>query len=72
MADTFKRIAIGFAGGGSLALRVDDGKLDKLVQALRAGGWHSLETPDGDVELDLSQVTYVRTENAEHRVGFGG
>jgi hypothetical protein len=72
MADTFKRIAIGFAGGGSLALRVDDDRLDKLVRALRAGGWHSLDTPDGAVELDLSQVSYVRTENAEHRVGFGG
>jgi hypothetical protein len=72
MADTFKRIAIGFAGGSSLALRVADGNLDKLVRALRAGGWHSLDTPDGAVELDLSQVSYVRTENAEHRVGFGG
>jgi hypothetical protein len=72
MADTTKRIAIGFAGGGSLALRVEADNHQKLVRALPAGGWHTLTTFDGDVELDLSQVSYVRTENAEHRVGFGG
>jgi hypothetical protein len=65
-----RRISVGFQGGQTLALRVTDEQLKTLHQALGSGGWHELETEDGLVRLDLSQVVYVRTEIEDQRVGF--
>jgi hypothetical protein len=68
-----RRIAIGFQGGQVLALRVSDEQLAALNKALveEAPGWHDLESDEGPVRLDLSQVVYVRAESDELRVGFG-
>jgi hypothetical protein len=71
MAVNHRRISVGFQGGQVLALRVTEEQLEALHRALGSGGWHELESEDGPVRLDLSQVVYVRSEESDQRVGFG-
>lgn len=66
-----RRIGIGFQGGQVLALKVTDEQLRALHKALGRDGWHEIESEEGPVRLDLSQVVYVRAEGDELRVGFG-
>jgi hypothetical protein len=73
MADTPRRIDIGFQGGQSLPVRVDQAAYDGLRKALsdsNADRWFELTTQDSDVYVDLSQVVYVRLDTEDHRVGF--
>jgi hypothetical protein len=70
MAERPRKITIGFAGGQTLGARVAPDALDKLQNALPAGGWHELKAEDGVVHVDLAQVSYVITDTDEHRVGF--
>ena len=68
-----RRAAVGFTGGGQvLALRLTEEALTGLRSALqeRNDGWYEVEATDGAVLVDLSQVTYLRVESGEHRVGF--
>jgi len=72
MADV-KRIDIGFQGGQMLPVRAGAEAMDGLVRALQddsAARWHTLETEDSSVLLDLSQVVYVQREGRNHKVGF--
>ena len=72
MADV-KRIVVGFQGGQMLPVRAAAKAMDELAEALQddnAARWHTLETEDSSVLLDLSQVVYVQREGGEHRVGF--
>jgi hypothetical protein len=64
--------AIGFQGGQVLSIRLADGDLDKLRNALREGKerWHEVEATDGAVLVDLGQVVYLRVDSDEHRIGF--
>jgi len=62
---------IGFQASMPLAVRTPKKALDGLLQALGGEGWHDLETHEGRVRLNLQFVTYVRSEQEEHRVGFG-
>lgn len=66
-----ERISIGFSGGQSLSLRVDDSALKALNKALGGDGWHELSTDEGTVNVRVGEIVYVRTENAETKVGFG-
>ena len=66
-----QRISIGFQASAPLALRVSDEQLTNLTDALGGEGWHEIEAEDGSVRLNLAHVLWVRTENDEHRVGFG-
>jgi len=66
-----QRISIGFQSSAPLALRVSDKELEKLNAALGTEGWHEIAAEDGSVRLNLAHVLWVRTENEEHRVGFG-
>jgi hypothetical protein len=66
-----QRVTIGFSSPQVLALRMQDGALDGLLEALKAGDWHDLTVDDGTIRLNLGEVVYVRTERDEHRVGFG-
>jgi hypothetical protein len=73
MAETPRRIDIGFQGGQSLPVRVDEDVYEKLRKALADSGsdrWFELTTQDSDVYVDLSQVVYVRLDTEDHRVGF--
>jgi hypothetical protein len=73
MADTPRRIEVGFQGGQSLPVRVAQDAYDALRKALADPGsdrWFELTTEDSDVYVDLSQVVYVRLDTEDHRVGF--
>ena len=73
MADTPRRIEVGFQGGQSLPVRVAQEVYDALRKALADSGsdrWFELTTQDSDVYIDLSQVVYVRLDTEDHRVGF--
>jgi hypothetical protein len=73
MAVEVKRIDVGFSGGQVLALRATKEAYDGLVGALDSDGgnrWHTLETEDSEVLIDLPQVVYVRRDTEEHKVGF--
>ena len=72
MADPARKIAIGFAGGQVLALRLPEEQLKTLNSVLREGKerWHEVEAADGAVLVDVGQVVYLRVESDEHRVGF--
>jgi len=73
MADTPRRIDIGFQGGQVLPVRVTQEAHDAFRKALSDSGsdrWFELETQDSDIHIDLSQVVYVRLDTEEHRVGF--
>ena len=66
-----QQISIGFQGGQVLSLRVSDENLKALQKALGDTGWHELDSEEGPVRLDLSQVVYLRSESDDLRVGFG-
>ena len=73
MADTSRRIDIGFQGGQSLPVRVAQDVYESLRMAVADSGsdrWFELKTQDSDVYVDLSQVVYVRLDTEDHRVGF--
>jgi hypothetical protein len=73
MADTPRRIDIGFQGGQVLSVRVAQEVFDGFRRALADSGsdrWFELTTQDSDVYVDLSQVVYVRLDTEDHRVGF--
>jgi hypothetical protein len=73
MADTHRRIDIGFQGGQSLPIRVDQAVYESFRKALSDSGsdrWFELKTLDSEVHIDLSQVVYVRLDTEDHRVGF--
>ncbi|MCE3266696.1 MAG: hypothetical protein K0S15_1405 [Solirubrobacterales bacterium] len=66
-------VEIGFSGGQVIAVRLEASKLKDLRRALEADqGWTELETPNGVVALDLSQVQFVRTDAPPQTVGFTG
>ena len=73
MADTPRRIDIGFQGGQVLPVRVTQEAHDAFRKALSESGsdrWFELQTQDSDIHVDLSQVVYVRLDTEDHRVGF--
>ena len=73
MAETPRRIDIGFQGGLVLSVRVTKEGLDGFRKALSDSGsarWFELQTQDSDVHIDLSQVVYVQLDTEDHRVGF--
>jgi len=67
------RTDIGFQGGQVLSLRTADDAYKRLMDALAndaAPRWHSLDLDDEVLQLDLSQVVYVRRETGNRAVGF--
>jgi hypothetical protein len=68
-----RRAALGFSGSGQvLSLRLAEDQLAALRKALqdRKDGWYEVEATDGAVLVDLGQVSYLRVESGEHRIGF--
>lgn len=67
------RTDIGFQGGQVLTLRAGTDAYDQLMDALgddSAERWHSLESDEEWIRIDLSQVVYVRRETGDQKVGF--
>lgn len=69
MADA-QKIEIGFEGGPVIALRVGDKALKEIRGKLGEGGWHRLATEDGEVDIDLARVVFVKTAVNSTKVGF--
>ena len=68
-----RRFDVGFQAGGSVSVRAEADAYDSLVSALTAGSgdrWHTFESDDSHIVIDLSQVAYVRRERGDQRVGF--
>jgi hypothetical protein len=73
MADTPRRIDIGFQGGQSMFVRVTQEAYDSFRKALSdssSNRWFEMTTLDSEVHIDLSQVVYVRLDTEDLRVGF--
>jgi hypothetical protein len=73
MAETPRRIDIGFQGGLVLSVRVTQEAHESFRKALSdsgSDGWFELQTHDSDVHIDLSQVVYVRLDTEDGKVGF--
>lgn len=70
MAETARRIEVGFDGGQVIALRVTEAELDGLRKALGGGGWHRITSEESTVEVDLGKVVFVKTAGDDHKVGF--
>ena len=67
------RTDIGFQGGQVLALRIADSGYEALISALRTdtdNRWHRLESDEEWIEIDLSEIVYVRRETEGQKVGF--
>ena len=68
-----RRLDIGFQGGQVLAVRSPIDAYDKLVKALgddKSKRWHTLETDDSEILVDLAQVVYIRRDSGNQKVGF--
>ena len=68
-----RRLDVGFQGGQVLAVRSPVDAYDKLVKALgddKAKRWHTLETDDSEILVDLAQVVYIRRDSGNQKVGF--
>ena len=68
-----RRLDIGFQGGQVLAVRSPIDAYDKLTKALgddKAKRWHTLETDDSEILVDLAQVVYIRRDSGNQKVGF--
>lgn len=70
MADTLRRIEVGFDGGQVVALRIPEKELDGMRKALGDGGWHRIKTDEAEVDIDLSKLTFVKTAGDNQKVGF--
>ncbi len=65
------RVEVGFVGPQVITLKLDSEQLEKLRGKLGEGGWLTVSGEDGEVDLDLSKVAFVRVAASEHSVGFG-
>ena len=73
------RIELGFDGGQSLSVVVDESVADELERGLasaepRAGageGALTFDAEDGRYTVALRRVAYIRRSQREGRVGFG-
>jgi hypothetical protein len=69
-----RRVEVGFNGGQVILMRLNERAHDQLRRAVQEGKqrWYEVETIDGIVGLDLGQISFLKLETAEHRVGFSG
>lgn len=68
-----EKVSIGFSGGGVVEVKIDAAKLKDLRKALdKANGFIDLETEDGVVSINLSEVIFLRASGAHQSIGFGG
>ena len=45
-------------------------ELKDLRKQVEKGGWHDVETEDGDARVYLGKVAFLRVDSGEGRVGF--
>ena len=69
----YRRVEIGFVGGGGVSTRITEDDYDALRKALTDGSgarWHQLDAAETTVTVDLSKVAFVRLDTEPGRVGF--
>ena len=66
-----KRIEVGFVGHQVITLKLDEKQLGDLRKGLKDGGWQTVVTDDGEVDIDLTKVAFVRVAASHSSVGFG-
>lgn len=71
MAGEPSRIEVGFIGNQVITLKLDDGQLESLRRQLASGGWLTVRTDDGEVDIDLDKVAFLRVATSGQGVGFG-
>jgi len=64
------RIEVGFIGSQVISLKLDDKQLTELRKKLSGGGWLTVETEEGEVDVDLAKVAFVKVAAGSHSVGF--
>ena len=69
MADA-QKVEIGFEGGQVVAVRLSDRALKDLRKQVEKGGWHDVETEDGELSVYLGKVAFLRVDSGDGRVGF--
>lgn len=69
-----RRVEVGFTGGQVILMRLNERTHDQLRRAVQEAKqrWYEVETADGMVGLDLGQVSFLKLESPEHKVGFSG
>jgi hypothetical protein len=73
MADEQAKVEIGFGIGQVLSVKLAEGELSELRQAVEAGkGWFDMRTQEGTVALNLATVVFIRVNDSEHAIGFAG
>jgi hypothetical protein len=70
--EEIRRITIGLVGMQVLDLRISDEAYQGLRKVLEgeSPGWHTIQTHESEVYVDLSKVVYVSLASQEQRVGF--
>ena len=71
MAGESARIEIGFIGPQVLPIALETKELEALRKKLSSGGWLTVRADDGEIDIDLDKVAFVRVASSEHSVGFG-
>jgi hypothetical protein len=69
MADA-QKVEIGFEGGQVVAVRLSERALKDLRKQVEKGGWHDVETEDGELSVYLGKVAFLRVDSGDGRVGF--
>ncbi len=70
MSET-NRIEVGFTGNQVISLKLDGESLSRLRKGLSDGGWMTVATEEGEVDIDLAKVAFLRVASGAHSVGFG-
>ena len=65
------KVEVGFVGQQVISLRLGDDELTELRKKLADGGWLTVSTEDGEVDVDLGKVAFLRVTSGSHSVGFG-
>jgi hypothetical protein len=69
MADA-QKVEIGFEGGQVVAVRLSERSLKDLRKQVEKGGWHDVETEDGELSVYLGKVAFLRVDSGDGRIGF--
>jgi hypothetical protein len=70
MSET-NRIEVGFTGNQVISMKLGDDELTGLRERLKQGGWMTVITEEGEVDIDLAKVAFLRVASGDHSVGFG-
>ncbi len=62
---------VGFVGQQVITLKLDESSARRAPQEASDGGWRSVKTDEGEVDIDLDKVAFLRVAASHASVGFG-